>query len=90
MELKVKQQQVVKVGEVTPEILRAGVESNQTPHSHPSRFLLILDTVYYDVFSGGKWNPIDTFPAADIQEWMAADTYDETIWVTPVTAEVQS
>ena len=77
---------IITPQEVTPEILRAGVESNETPHSHPSRFQMVDDSSYvnYSVFSDGEWWECETIFYEDVQKWMEADTYDETIWLTPI------
>ena len=90
--------------EVTPEMLVAGVESNETLTNLPARFQLVNGEIRYSVkfptnhqYIDGKilcslqpddkWEWVDTVAFAEIQEWMEADSTEETIWTTTVEQE---
>ncbi len=40
--------------------------------------------ILYSLQPDDKWEWVDTVPFAEIQEWMEADSTDETIWTTPI------
>ena len=84
---------IITPQEVTMEMLAAGVESNETATNLPCRYQLVNGEIRYSVnfkagnwvrAAGGGWEWVDTVPFAEIQEWMEADSTDETIWTTPI------
>ena len=84
---------IITPQEVTMEMLVAGVESNETATKLPCRYQLVNGEIRYSVnfkagnwvrAAGGEWEWVDTVPFAEIQEWMEADSTDETIWTTPI------
>jgi hypothetical protein len=78
---------IITPADVTPEILRAGIESNETAKNKPSRFQLGGGGVHYHVKWEDKWEWVDTIAFASVQDFMEADSTDETIWTTTVEQE---
>ena len=69
---------------VTPEILRAGVESNETKKHLPSRFKMKGDKVDYSVRFWDGWTHVEDIPVEDVHWYMRSDSGDDTIWTTPI------
>ena len=78
---------IITPTDVTLEMLVAGVESNETETNRPSRFQLGDGGVHYHVKWEDKWEWVDTIAFASVQDFMEADTADDTIWTTTVEQE---
>ena len=78
---------IITPQEVTLHMLAAGVESNETATNLPSRFQLGGGGVHYHVKWEDKWEWVDTIAFASVQDFMEADTADDTIWTTTVEQE---
>ena len=78
---------IITPQEVTPEMLVAGVESNETETNRPSRFQLGGGGVHYHVKWEDKWEWVDTIAFASVKDFMEADSTNETIWTTTVEQE---
>ena len=80
---------IITPQEVTLDMLRAGVECNETPGSYPSKFKLVDGAILYSVkypgFAG--WSAIELLPFEEVFEYMEADSTKETIWTTTVEQE---
>lgn len=70
--------------EVTIEMLRAGVECNETATDAAARYQLVNGEIRYSVKWNEKWEWVDTPTIDEVKDWMAGETYDDTIWTTPI------
>ena len=75
---------IITPQEVTPEMLVAGVESNETKYNLPSRFKLRGDKVEYFVTFSDGWDYIESFTVEEIERYMKDDSSDDTVWTTPI------
>ena len=90
---------IITPADVTPEILRAGIESNETAKNKPSRFQLndsmtdeqwgVEGLVDYSVKFNDGWNYICDVSTAEVAGAMIADSDDDTIWTTPIQETAQ-
>ena len=77
---------IITPQEVTPEMLIAGIESNETPEHWPAKYKLVDGSILYSVkypgFAG--WSAVEFVRFEEIAEWMNDDSGDGTIWTTPI------
>ncbi len=77
---------IITPQEVTPEMLIAGIESNETPEHWPAKYKLVDGRILYSVKNPGfaGWLAIEFVRFEAIAEWMNDDSDDGTIWTTPI------
>ena len=80
---------IITPAEVTIEMLVAGVESNETESECPARFQLVGDKVLYSVKWNGEWELVDTITFEQAMVVFENETYDDTIWTTPIQETAQ-
>ena len=51
---------------------------------YPTNHQYIDGKILCSLQPNDEWEWMDTVPFAEIQEWMEADTTDDTIWTTPI------
>ena len=74
----------IAIEAVTPEILRAGVESNETKKHLPSRFKMKGDKADYSVRFWDGWTHVEDIPVEDVHWYMRSDSDEGTVWTTPI------
>lgn len=72
----------IAIEAVTPEILRAGVESNETAKHLPSRFEMVADKVDYYVKFWDGWTHVEAISIDEVPRYMRSDSGEGTIWTT--------
>lgn len=77
---------IITPQEVTPEMLIAGIESNETPEHWPAKYKLVDGRILYSVKNPGfaGWLAIEFVRFEAIAEWMNDDSDEGTIWTTPI------
>ena len=80
---------IVTPQEVTPEMLIAGIECNETATDAAARYQLVNGEIRYSVKWNEKWEWVDTPTIDEVKDWMAGETYDDTIWTTPIQETAQ-
>ena len=84
---------IITPQEVTPDMLVAGVESNETATNLPAKFQLVNGEIRYSVkyptgdWTFAAWEHIGAIAFEEIKRYMEADTTDDTIWTTTVEQE---
>ena len=80
---------IITPQEVTPEMLIAGIESNETPEHWPAKYKLVDGRILYSVKNPGfaGWLAIEFVRFEAIAEWMNDDSGEGTIWTTTVEQE---
>ena len=75
---------IITPQEVTPEMLIAGIECNETATDAPARYQLVNGEVRYSVKWNDKWEWVDTITFDEIRECMEGGSDDDTIWTTTI------
>ncbi len=79
---------IITPAEVTMEMLRSGVESNETAENWPARFQLVGSEVQYSVKGRDGWKQIDIVTLLKAVQLQMKDNSDaDTIWTTTVEQE---
>ena len=74
---------IITPAEVTMEMLRSGVESNETAESWPARFQLVGGEVQYSVKGKDGWKQMDIVTLLEaVRLQMKANSDADTIWTT--------